>query len=118
MQLNYFDEVIKEGTYRKVRYTIRKVHAPHISGHKEWICVYVEKLNEFSQEELEAMPCSITWDSPYSDKWSKSFLTGKQCIGWDYFFTEKEDTLPNVLKDVQKTINYLARNYDTYSIVK
>lgn len=113
MKLGYSEEIAKDGTYRNVSYAVRKVSAPFIVDHKEYYCVYVESRKDFSEEEIEAFPCSITWNEPYKDTWLKSRLTGQKCLGWDYF-EDKEISLEEILKEVRKVINYLARTYEEY----
>lgn len=114
MELGYTEEIIKDGSIRKIRYVVRKVRAPFVATQKEWYCVYVESRREFTEEELENFPYVITWNSSYPDHWTKSSLTGKECIGWDYF-SEGEISREDVLKNAQKVVNYLARTYPEYS---
>ena len=114
MELGYTEEIVKDGTLRKIRYVVRKVKAPFVSTQKEWYCVYVESRRDFTEEELENFPVALTWNAPYTERWEKSSLTGEECVGWDYF-SGREVSQDNVLKDVQKVVNYLAYTYAEYS---
>ena len=114
MELGYTEDIIKDGTFRKIRYVVRKVKNPFITNQKEWYCVYVESRREFSEEELKDFPYEITWVDLYPDRWEKSSLTGEKCIGWDYF-SKKGASQGDVLSDTQKVINYLANAYVEYS---
>lgn len=114
MKLGYSEEIAKDGTYRNVSYTVRKVSAPFIVDHKEYYCAYIESRKDFSEKEIESFPYSITYNEPYKDTWTKSRLTGQKCIGWDYF-EYRGISLEEVLKNVRKVINYLARTYEEYS---
>lgn len=114
MELGYTEDIIKDGTFRKIRYVVRKVKNPFVADQKEWYCVYVESRREFSEEELKDFPYEITWTDSYPNRWGKSSLTGEKCIGWDYF-SEKGVSQGDVLNNIQKVINYLARTYTEYS---
>lgn len=114
MELGYTEEIVKDGTFRKIRYVVRKVKAPFVATQKEWYCVYVESRRDFTEEELEDFPVALTWNAPYTEHWGKSSLTGEKCVGWDYF-SEKGVSQEDALKDIQKVANYLAHTYAEYS---
>lgn len=113
MKLSYTNEIVKDGTHRKIQYVVRKVASPFVSTCKEWYCVYVESRRDFSEEELEKFPVEISCTGPYLDRWGETSLTDKQCIGWDYFM--KETSQEEVLKETKKVINYLTRTFEEYS---
>ena len=99
--------------YKSYDIVIRQL-IPTKSDLPPWFCCYINKGQDFTDEDLDLIPVwyGITYDSVYPDSWVKSSLTGRWVLGWDYHHgdeNELTESVQDIIKDAQQVIDFILQ---------